>query len=359
MDYQVVGRTSGEEALDFLAASPDVAAILSDQRMPGMTGVEVLRRAAEVRPETTRLLFTAFADLRAVIDAVNQGSIFRYIAKPWDPDELQLALRQAVERRDLIAEKHRLMAELQAANARLTETDRLKTAFLQVASHELNTPVTVILGLADLWKLSQGPSASLAERAWIDRINTAAGRLARIVGRMFKLVENDDFAHTLAIETVQVGSVIRAALDALAPYLEARGQDVVVDVPADLRPVDCDPSKVHDVLINLAANAIKFTPDGKTIAIVARDEDDGIRVEVRDQGAGFGPDEKRHLFEPFFTGFDTLHHSSGEYQFDKRGIGLGLCLVKTFVELHGGRVEVSSTPGVGSTFAFTLPRRPR
>jgi signal transduction histidine kinase len=358
MDYQVVGRTSGEEALDFLAASPDVAAILSDQRMPGMTGVEVLRRAAEVRPETTRLLFTAFADLRAVIDAVNQGSIFRYIAKPWDPDELQLALRQAVERRDLITEKHRLMAELRAANARLTETDRLKTAFLQVASHELNTPVTVILGLADLWKLSQGPTASPAERDWIERINAAAGRLARIVGRMFKLVENDDFAHTLAVEAVHVSDLIRAALDSLAPYLEARGQGVAVDVPADLRPVDCDPSKIHDVLINLAANAVKFTPDGKAIAISARDEGDGVRVEVRDQGAGFGPDEKRHLFEPFFTGFDTLHHSSGDYQFDKRGIGLGLCLVKTFVELHGGRVEVSSTPGVGSTFAFTLPRRP-
>src|SRR5207302_11518297 len=82
-----------------------------------------------------------------------------------------------------------------------------------------------------------------------------------------------------------------------------------------------------------------------------------VRFEVADPGVGIGPDDRSHLFEPFFTGFDTMHHSSGEYQFCKRGMGLGLCLVKTFVELHGGTVEVASTPGAGSTFAFVLPRR--
>ena len=81
-----------------------------------------------------------------------------------------------------------------------------------------------------------------------------------------------------------------------------------------------------------------------------------MRVSVRDEGAGVSEADQQHLFEPFFTGFDTLRHSSGEYQFGKRGIGLGLWLVKTFVELHGGRVEVSSAPCAGSTFAFVLPK---
>ena len=77
---------------------------------------------------------------------------------------------------------------------------------------------------------------------------------------------------------------------------------------------------------------------------------------IKDEGVGVHPSEQQYLFEPFFTGFDTLHHSSGDYQFGKRGIGLGLCLVKTFVELHGGRVEVQSTPDRGSSFGFVLPR---
>jgi signal transduction histidine kinase len=113
------------------------------------------------------------------------------------------------------------------------------------------------------------------------------------------------------------------------------------------------------VLINLLANAVKFTPDGGTIRLEARggpNSADEFRVEVTDEGEGVPKAEQEHLFEPFFTGFDTMRHSSGDYQYGKRGIGLGLCLVKTFVQLHGGRVEVSSTPGSGSTFAFVLPR---
>ena len=107
------------------------------------------------------------------------------------------------------------------------------------------------------------------------------------------------------------------------------------------------------------ANAIKFTPDSGTIRISAGDEPGvpgWVRVRVSDEGAGVPPEDQLYLFEPFFTGFDTLRHSSGDYQFGKRGIGLGLWLVKTFVELHDGRVEVSSTPGQGSMFSFLLPR---
>ena len=81
---------------------------------------------------------------------------------------------------------------------------------------------------------------------------------------------------------------------------------------------------------------------------------------VQDEGPGVHPGEQQYLFEPFFTGFDTLHHSSGEYQFGKRGIGLGLCLVKTFVELHGGRVEVpEALRAAARGFGFVLPRRQR
>jgi signal transduction histidine kinase len=107
------------------------------------------------------------------------------------------------------------------------------------------------------------------------------------------------------------------------------------------------------------ANAVKFTPDGGTIRFEARTEpadENWVRISIRDEGDGVSLADQQHLFEPFFTGFDTLRHSSGDFQFGKRGIGLGLWLVKTFVELHGGRVEVSSTPGAGSTFAFVLPK---
>src|SRR5271157_1922739 len=95
IDYEVVTCQQASEALDHLKAATDVAVILSDQRMPGMTGVELLQQARLIRPETTRLLFTAYADIHTVIDAINQGQVFRYITKPWEAAELESVIRQA------------------------------------------------------------------------------------------------------------------------------------------------------------------------------------------------------------------------------------------------------------------------
>jgi signal transduction histidine kinase len=359
LDYQVVTFQHGADAIKFLEKTPRVHVILSDQRMPGMSGVEVLKQAMAIRPETTRLLFTAYADIRAVVDAINQGNVFRYLAKPCDPELLTVVVRQAVEHHDLIVEKNTLLSELQHSNDKLLEANRVKGAFIEVASHELNTPLTVVLGMIDLWKMSQGQSASAQERQWVDRIAAAAARLSRTVERMLKLVRNREFAQALEAEPLELRPTIKRVVDELSPYLELRQQKVTIDIDPDAGWFEADPTKIADVLINLLANAVKFTPDGGTIRVRASAEPnaaDEIRVEISDQGLGVAPGDQQHLFEPFFTGFDTLRHSSGEYQYGKRGIGLGLCLVKTFVQLHGGRVEVSSTPGVGSTFAFVLPR---
>ena len=359
MDYQVVTFQKGSDALDFLRSTPRVHVILSDQKMPGMSGVEVLRQAMTISPETTRLLFTAYADIGTVVDAINQGNVFRYLAKPFDPEFLSAVVRQAVEHHTLVVEKSRLLAELQETNARLLEANRLKGAFIEVASHELNTPLTVVLGMIELWKISQSQSARPVERQWVDRIGAAAGRLARTVERMLKLVRNRDFSQSLDTELVELGPIAKQVVGELSPYLELRGQTVTVDIDSSVGLFEADASKIADVLINLLANAVKFTPDGGTIRLAARTESgssEKIRVEISDQGAGVAQADQHHLFEPFFTGFDTLRHSSGEYEYGKRGIGLGLSLVKTFVQLHGGHVEVSSTPGVGSTFSFILPR---
>jgi signal transduction histidine kinase len=361
MDYRVVTFEHGAQALDFLRASPAVQVILSDQRMPEMSGVEVLRQARAIRPATTRLLFTAYSDIRTVIEAINEGHIFRYLAKGCDPDELGSAMRQAVEHHRLIVEKNRLLADLRESNERLEVANQLKEAFIEVASHELNTPLTVVLGMLELWKMSQSPATPPHERQWVDRIAAAAGRLARTVERMLKLVRNRDFGQALVREPIEIEPAARRAIEELSPYLELRRQTVTLDIEPGLGPFEADPSKIADVLINLLANAVKFPPDGGTIRLEARAEPaalDWIRVQVSDQGAGVSAADQQHLFEPFFTGFDTLRHSSGDFQFGKRGIGLGLWLVKTFVELHGGRVEVSSTPGAGSTFAFVIPRSP-
>src|SRR5947209_14034195 len=220
LDYKIITCTKGAEAIKILDAPGTIHVIMSDQRMPGMTGVEVLRHATRVRPEATRLLFTAYADIRAVIDAINQGSVFHYITKPWEPEELQAVVRQAVEQHDLIVENARLLAELKESNQRLAEANRLKSAFIEVASHELTTPVAVVLGEAGLWKASLHESASAAQRGWVERVELAAKRLAATIERMFKLIRADEFSQTLNLKLTPLEPLVREVVGALHPFLE-------------------------------------------------------------------------------------------------------------------------------------------
>src|SRR3989440_5010897 len=118
LDYKVLGATRAAEGLAMLDREP-VHVVMTDQRMPDITGVELLQQVREKHPDAMRLLFTGYADIRAVIDAINRGNVYRYIAKPWDPEELQAVVRDAVERHDLIAERQRLIAALQQANEEL------------------------------------------------------------------------------------------------------------------------------------------------------------------------------------------------------------------------------------------------
>ena len=151
--YRVLTASTGGQAVSLLNEY-QVQLILSDQRMPGMSGDAFLSQARRLQPDAIRMLFTGYADIQAVINAVNEGHIFRYILKPWDTVELEGIIHQAAEQYELLAERKRLIAQLQTANAQLLRANeelaragQLKTAFIEVASHEFNTPITLVLGL--------------------------------------------------------------------------------------------------------------------------------------------------------------------------------------------------------------------
>ena len=364
--YRVLTAEGGREGLEILDRE-DIHIILSDQRMPGMTGDQFLKNARQRSPDTIRLLFTGYAEIQTVIDAVNKGGIFRYIHKPWDSAELEAVVAQAAEQYDLLAERKRLVADLRDANGRLTEanvhlqeSDRLKTAFLEVASREFNTPITIVQGLSELLKLVN-PDRDAGEREIVDQIAESAGHLARLVASMLKLMRAGDFRHPLRVVESELATLLREVAAQAAPFTVVRGLNFVVDVDDALGTFTIDADKIRDAVLNLLTNAIKFTPDGGQVRLSARLEDGGefARIEVSDRGIGLEPRALAHLFETFFTEFDVESHSSGDFGFRKRGLGLGLSLVKKFVELHGGSVEAQSEPGKGTTVIVRLPRSPR
>ena len=362
--YKVVTAEGGEQALEILAAR-EVHVILSDQRMPGMAGDALLGHARRLHPDAIRMLFTGYADLEAVIRAVNEGHIYRYIVKPWDPEELQGIIRQAFEQYDLLAERKRLIAELQEANATLvrlnaslSEASQLKTAFIEVASHEFNTPITLVLGLSELLMLKD-PGRDEGDRQIVAQIARAARQLAKLVADTLTLMRSNEFERTIHRAPADLALLLHEAADRLMPFVELRHLRLDVDVPADLGTFEVDAPKVRDAVLNLLTNALKFTPDGGEIALAARlTPADEAEIAISDRGIGMEPRAVRRLFEPFFTEFDPSRHSTGDFGFEKRGLGLGLSIVRQFVELHGGRIAAESEPGQGTRVTIHLPRRP-
>jgi signal transduction histidine kinase len=359
-DYRVLGATRASEGLRIMSAE-NVQIVMSDQRMPEMTGVEFLSNLKETHPDTVRLLFTAYADLSAVIDAINQGSVYRYISKPWIPDELRTVLRQALEYHLLQVERKRLLDEvgqknvqLEAANAELRRANDLKRAFIRVASHELRTPLTIMLGMSEL--AAQSPEAPPTVQKWLRQACQAGGRLNERVDQMVKMLLAEQFERPLQPRPTDLAELLRGAAQEISSFIALRHQRLDVNVNGDLGRVSVEPDKLHDAVVQLLMNAIKFTPDGGTIGLTAgRTGAGGATIEVSDTGMGIDADTQARLFEPFFTRMDVTRHSSGTFEFDRRGLGLGLAVARAFVEMHGGRISVTSRPQHGTRFTITLP----
>lgn len=360
LDYNVLTATSAAEGLK-LMEQEEVHIVMTDQRMPGTTGVEFLRNIRGEYPEAVRLLFTGYADIRAVIDAINAGAVYRYITKPWDPDELQTIIREAGERYDLIASNKKLMADLQvknkeleAANRDLETANQLKMAFIQVASHELRTPLTILQGLNDLACRAVGDQEPLA--GWLKRIKSAGDRLLYLINQIVTMLSAGKFDQTIEKKPTDLAGLLADSTDDVKPFVELRNQTLVRDWPDDLGNIELEPARIRDSLNHLLLNAIKFTADGGTITVKARrTADGGAEISVTDNGVGISPENLKHLFEPFFTGFKVSHHSSGHFEYGRQGLGLGLSVVKAFVELHGGTLDVQSELGKGTTFTIRLP----
>lgn len=353
LEYNVLGATRASDAMRLLGEH-EVHVVMTDQRMPEMTGVEFLHRICDAHPDVVRLLFTGYADLPAVIDAINRGSVYRYITKPWDPEELQSVIREACLRYELVAERRRLLEELEVKNATLARASDLKSAFIRVLGHELRTPLTIQLGLTRLALRSPG-LAPPEVRDWLGRIERAAQRLYRRSEQLMVLLHGEHFARSMDKAPIDIAVIVREAADEVRPFVDQRHQVLVVDAPSDLGSVVVDASKIEDSLNQLLLNAIKFTPDGGTVTVSARRVDGVARIEVRDSGNGVPDSSLEYLFEPFFTGFDTERHSSGTYEFGARGLGLGLSVVKAFVEMHGGSVDAQRHAQGGMMFSIELP----
>lgn len=254
----------------------------------------------------------------------------------------------------LAHEFNHMAAELERTIEELAKANRLKQQFIDLASHELRTPITYILGVTELAQREGSPESLL-----LARIAAKAQRLNRIVGNMFKLLRSGLFESTLNLGPVELEHLVTTVVHEVEPFLRIRNQKLDLKMPQGLEPITADAEKVRDILHNLLSNAIRFSPDGTTLALEVLDRDATIELVVSDAGPGIAAEDLPYVFEPFFRGQTALAaHSSGEYEYMTRGIGLGLSVVKRFTELHGGTVRAESA-AAGATFHVILPKHPK
>lgn len=228
------------------------------------------------------------------------------------------------------------------------EVDRMKTEFVSRVSHELRTPLTSIKGFVDL--LLDGDAGPVGEeqREFLEIIQNNSDRLVALINDLLDLSRIESGRITLDRAPLDLRRLFQTVAAAVLPEVEAKGQTLALALPQDIPAVSGDTARVAQVIRNLLSNAHKYTPRGGSIRCTAAREGRMVRVSIRDNGIGLAPEEQQQLFTRFFRARNRTTRAVG-------GVGLGLVVARSLVELHGGEIAVTSAPDAGSTFSFTLP----
>lgn len=255
------------------------------------------------------------------------------------------------ERRKTAAALGQALLHETAAVARLQELDAAKTLFVSSMSHELRTPLTSVVGYVEL--LTDGDAGELAppQQEVLAVVARNAQRLLALVEDLLILSQIDSGTFRIRPRPTAVCGLVHGAVEDLESLIGSRRTRVTLDLPVPLAEVAADPDQVQRVLARLLGNAVKFTAPGGAVAVRAVPDGDAVWLEVADTGIGIPEQEQGHLFERFFR--SSLAQSEAV-----QGSGLGLSICRSVVEQHGGRIVVTSEPGLGTTVAFSLPVAP-
>lgn len=352
-EWEIFVASSGEQALEMLHSTGPVDLLIADQRMPGISGVELLARVAAIWPDTVRIVLTGFSDVEPMLEAINRGAAYRFLMKPFDAIEVRaivadsLQLKEAAlllsrtaealrERRSQLGEA---LSELQARQHQLLAAERLTTLGRATSGivHDLRNAASILEVLIDLAQRA-APEADVNRTALDAKKNLAA---------LSELLEQiRDFARSSAGQVEREETDLEEFLTTtLRLFLLEQGTQRC-PIRLSIHPPEArlcfDRSRIRQALMALLRNAVLASPGGQPINLVARVAPDGSgQLEVRDHGHGMDEETLRAAQEPFFSGFSP------------RRTGLGLEVARLAAALHGGTFTLESAPG-GTTARITL-----
>ncbi|HBP88927.1 MAG TPA: hypothetical protein DD706_14670, partial [Nitrospiraceae bacterium] len=307
------------------------APLLSHQRVLGYLGAD--RGPQRCTQEDLDLLLTIASHVAVAID---NARTYEEVEK----------LAQTLEER--VTERTQ---DLQSANERLQELDRLKSSFVSIVSHELRTPMTSIKGLVE--NMLDGLVGNLNDRQsfYLERMKYNIERLTRMINDLLDLSRIEAGRMDLHQSPVNMGSLAREVVETLQPMAHERSLILEAHISPTIGFIQGDRDKLIQIFTNLINNALKFTEPPGTVTVAVKQREDGtIQTCVSDTGCGIPLEEQQTIFERFYRGQSP--------EMKNRGAGLGLAITKSLIELHGGAIWVESNPGEGSRFCFILPGTP-
>jgi len=241
------------------------------------------------------------------------------------------------------------LAELAQANVDLYEANKLKGEFLANVSHELRTPLNSIIGFAELIAGNEKIKSDPKAYRYVQNMLTSGRSLLEIINSLLDLAKIEAGKIELHIEKLSLKDLCETLHNFIKPLADKKQLQLQLQIDEDLPMLASDAGKIQQILYNLLSNAIKFTPDGGKITLAAKNvPPDQVALEVTDTGPGISEERQEHIFEKFLQ-------IDGSVSRRYSGVGLGLAIVKELTDMLGGKVDVSSQPGKGSTFTVTLP----
>ncbi len=327
-NYSVLKAVTPEEAFQFLDQYPVLPVIISDQRMPLITGVEFLEKSIATHPDTVRILLTGYTDIESVISAVNKGQIYRYLTKPWDPVDLTSTVDQAAEKYLLKNELKEKNKDLEKALSELQSLDKAKNQFMILINHELKTPLTTILSFAGLLKET---TLSDEQKLFTDRIIKSSDKLKSIVEDVLLIVKGEVGLISRKIDRFNTSSLLKNIPSEITASLNIKSQ--TVRLITDLDSFEVDPVLTQMAFNRALHNAAKFGIAQSEILIKIDKQASGQpSLVIENKGPAISAAVIEKIMKPFMLDENIMNHSIG--------MGLGLTICQTLMKAQGGQLKV-------------------
>ena len=357
--FRIYTAANAQDGLKLLQEhGGEIGILMTDQRMPGEKGVWLLENARKLRPRILRILVTAFTDMDAAIEAVNNGSIYKYVSKPWDPAQLELHLRQGLEFFMVSAERDQLLHEKMSVLRNMMIADRIVSLGLLAAglSHQIRNSMVAVKTFLELAPVKmEEEKGSTADGLrdpgfWKEYHHNVQSQIEKINGLLADLrTASENKSGAPFADEIQVQPAVAAVLAGLQPAFAARRIVVENQIPENLPVIHADLPKFNRLFELLFKDELAMLPAGSRIRLTAEAVTNGhrpgIAIRLTDNGPALPQDALRVVLDPFTGG------APSEY-----GINLMACFF--IAHHHGGTIEAVSPAGGGNLFTIRLPLQP-